>query len=142
MTSSIQDPAPPHGSRLFAFLLLCLGSAGFAAAWVLLAYVRNQQCSWMAVLAALDAVLLLRLARVPSGWTRASLAVIATAAGIALANWGIAATQIGKMMGLLPWQSLNKLGLHYTWTLTTLANAPADLAWLAVALVVAFLAGR
>jgi hypothetical protein len=26
------------------------------------------------------------------------------------------------MMGLLPWESLAKLGPHYTWTLTTLAN--------------------
>lgn len=127
---------------MFAVLLLLLGSLGFAAAWVLLAYARNQQSSWMAVLAALDAVLLLRLARMPSGWMRAALALVATAGSIALANWGIAATQIGKMMGLLPWQSLTKIGPDYAWTLATLANKPADLAWLAAALVLALLAGR
>ena len=141
MMSSTEAPST-GGSRLFAVLLLLLGSLGFAAAWVLLAYARNQQSSWMAILAAVDAVLLLRLARMPSGWIRAALALVATAGSIVLANWGIAATQIGKMMGLLPWQSLTKIGPDYAWTLATLANKPADLAWLAAALLLALLAGR
>lgn len=123
-------------------MLLLLGSFGFAAAWVLLAFARNTQCSWMALLAAVDAVLLLRLARMPSGWTRVALAVCATALAIALANWGIAAAQIGKVMGLLPWESLAKLGPHYAWTLVTLANQPADLAWLAAALLLAAIASH
>lgn len=123
-------------------MLVTLGSAGFAAAWVLLAYTRNQQSSWMAVLAALDAVLLLRMARMPASWLRAMLAVAATMASIVLANWGIAAAQIGKMMGLLPWQAMAKQGLDYSWTLATLANGPVDLAWLAAALLVALIAGR
>ncbi len=135
-------PPATQTSRWFPLLLVALGSFGFAAAWVLLAYARNQQSSWMAVLAALDAVLLLRLARMSPGWLRAMLAVAATSASIVLANWGIAATQIGKMMGLLPWQALAKQGLDYSWTLATLANGPADLAWLAGALLLALLAGR
>ena len=55
---------------------------------------RDRQCSWMAILAAIDAALLLRMARMPRGWLRVSLAVIATASTIVLANWGIAAAQI------------------------------------------------
>ena len=137
MIDSAARPAP-----WFAPALLAVGSAGFAAAWVLLAYARDRQCSWMAVLAAIDAVLLLRLARMRAGWPRALLATLATAAAIVLANWGIAAAQIGKAMGLLPWQSLPKLGADYAWLLATLANGPADLAWLAAALLLAAIAAR
>jgi len=123
-------------------VLLVIGSFGFAAAWVLLAFARDQQCSWMAILAALDAALLLRMARMPRGWLRAMLAVIATATTIVLANWGIAAAQIGRVMGLLPWESMTKLGPFYAWTLANLANPPIDLLWLATALVLAAITAR
>ena len=88
-------PAP----SLLAPLLLAIGSIGFAAAWVLVAFARNQQCSWMALLAAIDAVLLLRLGRMPRGIARSLLAVAGTVATIVLANWGIAAAQIGRVDG-------------------------------------------
>lgn len=127
-------------SRWLAPALLVLGSSGFAAAWILLALIRDRQCSWMAVLAAIDAALLLRLARTPAGWPRVLAAVAATAATIALANWGIAAAQVGRLLGLLPWESALRLGPRYAWTLAGLANRPADLAWLAAALLLAALA--
>jgi len=123
-------------------ILLLIGSTGFAAAWVLLAWTRDQQCSWMAVLGALDAVLLVRLARMPAGWLRAGFAGVATALTIAFANWGIAAAQMGKPMGLLPWESMGKLGPTLAWVLVSHANRPADLAWLWVALVLAVMASR
>jgi hypothetical protein len=68
--------------------------------------------------------------------------VAATAVSIILANWGIAAAQVGKAMGLLPWESALKLGPQYAWTLIGLANQPADLAWLAAALLLAAIASR
>ena len=40
-------------------------------------------------------------------------------------------------MGLLPWESLGKLGPFYAWTLANLANPPVDLWWLAASLVLA-----
>jgi hypothetical protein len=135
------SPAPTPVPWLAPFLLL-IGSTGFAAAWVLLAWTRDQQCSWMAVLAALDAVLLVRLARMPAGWLRATLAGAATAGSILLANWGIAAAQMGKPMGLLPWESMGKLGPSFAWVLVTQANHPADLAWLWLGLVLAVAASR
>ena len=131
-------PAP----RWIAPALLAVGSFGFAAAWVLLAFARDRQCSWMALPAAIDAALLLRLARMPGGWPRAGLAVVATALTIVLANWGIAAAQIGRSMGLLPWESMIRLGPFYAWTLANLANLPGDLLWLAAALIVAAIASR
>ena len=135
------SPAPASVPWLAPFLLL-IGSTGFAAAWVLLAWTRDQQCSWMAVLAALDAVLLVRLARMPAGWLRATLAGAATAGSILLANWGIAAAQMGKPMGLLPWESMGKLGPSFAWVLVTQANHPADVAWLWLGLVLAVAASR
>jgi len=137
MTDPTARPA-----RWLAPALLAIGTGGFAAAWVLLAVSRDQQCSWMALLAAADAVLLLRLGHARPGWGRALAGVVATAMTIVLANWGIAAAQIGRAMGLLPWESLAKIGPSYAWTLATLANQPVDLAWLGAALVVAAVAAR
>ncbi len=129
-------------NRGFALALLLLGSCGFAAAWVLLAIARDGQHNWMALLAALDAALLLRLARMPAGWRRAAWGVATTAVVIGLANWGIAAAQMGKVMGLLPWDSALKLGPHHAWTLIQLANDSADLAWLGAAVILAAIASR
>jgi hypothetical protein len=142
MTDTHAQPAHRPTTALPALALVALGSCGFAAAWILLAFARDRQCSWMAVFAALDAVLLLRLARMPAGWLRVLAAVAATAVSIILANWGIAAAQVGKAMGLLPWESALKLGPQYAWTLIGLANQPADLAWLAAALLLAAIASR
>jgi hypothetical protein len=133
---------PASSSRWLAPALLLLGSVGFAAAWVLLAFARNRQCSWMAVLAACDAAVLVRLARMPPGWRRASLAVASTAITIVLANWGIAAAQMGQVMGLLPWESMTRLGPSLAWTLVSMANPPIDLLWLWMGLVLAVATSR
>lgn len=132
----------PVTARRFAPVIAIAGSSCFAAAWILLATGVGSQCSWMAVLAALDAALLLRLCRARPGWTRAFWGVLATVAAIAIANWGIAATQLGKAMGLLPWDSALRLGAGHAWTLLQLANDSVDLAWLGAALVIAAVVSR
>jgi hypothetical protein len=76
------------------------------------------------------------------GWWRALLAALATMATIVLANWGIAAAQMGKPMGLLPWQALGRIGPDFAWLLVSLVNQPVDLAWLLAALVFALVLGR
>jgi hypothetical protein len=138
----IRMAAPAAPSPWLAPTLAALGSLGFAAAWVLLAFAYNRQCSWMAVLAACDAAVLVRLARMPSGWRRASVAVASTAITILLANRGIAAAQMGQVMGLLPWESMIRLGPSLAWTLASLANPPVDLLWLWAALVLAVVISR
>lgn len=136
-------PAPAARRLPFpAIALLLLASAGIAAAWALLALVSGRQCSWMALVAALDAVVILRMTRVRPGALRACTAMAATALAIVLANWWIAAGQIGRGLGLLPWDSSLRLGADYAWTLATLANRPAELAWLAAGLLLAAIAGR
>ena len=127
----------PQRMPLTALFLLLLGSAGIAAAWVLAARFGGGQLSWFAVLAAADAALMLRLGGMRGGWARATLAVLGTALAIALANWGIVATRMGAPMGLLPWESMSRLGPDFIWTLSMLANGHVDFAWWGAALVVA-----
>lgn len=122
--------------------LLLLGSAGAAAVWALIAVALDRQCGWMALVAAADAAVLLRMARVRPGASRAVLAAVATALAIVLANWWIAGAQVGQMVGLLAWQSIPKLGWFHGWTLLTLANHATDLAWYGLGLVTAAWAGR
>ncbi|HEY5972363.1 MAG TPA: hypothetical protein VIT22_10425 [Pseudoxanthomonas sp.] len=139
----MQETSPaPRPTRWLAPAILLLGGVCFALVWILLALYLERPCSWMAVLAAIDAALMLRFGGMPRGIARTALAVIATLSIIILVNWGIAATQIGIAMGLNPWDSALKLGFDYAWTLAGLANHTADLAWMALSLVVAALAAR
>jgi len=130
-------PAAPTTVRWFALPLLLLGAAGFAAFWVQLALLLDRQCAWLAPLAALDLALLQGLARWPRGAGRALAAVLGTALTVALANYMIAAGQIGMGFDLRPAESALLMGADYAWLLVTLANTRADLLWYAAGLVLA-----
>jgi len=132
----------PRRTTWLSWLLLLLGVGGFAAVWVLVGLYSDAQSSWMAILGALDVALMLRLGHWPTGPQRATLGVVATLAMMLLANWGITSGQLGDVLGLHPWDSALKLGLHHAWTLAQLANGAGDALWLALALVVAALASR
>ncbi len=134
-------PASSDSPRRYALPLLALGAAGFAAAWMLLALMLNRQCNWLAPLAALDMVLLLRMAKWPPGRARAAWAVLATGLVIAAANFLIVAGQVGQNFGMRPWESALKLGPSYAWLLLTMALDRIDLALWAAGLLVALWAG-
>jgi hypothetical protein len=134
--------APARGVPWMAWLLLALGVAAFVVAWVALGFSSGRQNSWMAVLAALDVALMLRLGGWRPGPGRVLAAMGGTVAVIAMANWGQIAAQLGRMLGYPPWESAVRLGPHHAWTLAQLANGPWDLLWWAVALVVAALVAR
>lgn len=139
----MQDTSPlPHPARWLAPAILLLGGTCFVLIWILLALYLGRPCGWMAVLGAIDIVLMLRFGGMRRGAMRASLAVIAMLAMIAAVNWGIAASQIGASLGLNPWDSALKLGPDYAWTLAKLANQAADRVWMGMALVLAAIAGR
>lgn len=129
-------------ARWLAPALLLLATLGCAAAWILVALATGRQSSWMAVVAAIDAAVLLRVARAPAGAARAVAGVAATLATIALANWGIAAGEVGRSVGMLPWEAAIRLGPDYAWTLAGLANGTADRLWLAAAVAVAAIGSR
>lgn len=137
-----RQPLSPQRAPWLSWLLLLLGACGFAAVWVLVGLYSDTQSSWMAVLGALDVALMLRLGHWPAGAGRAALGVAATLATVLLANWGITSGQLGAALGLGPWDSALRLGLHHAWTLAQLANGVGDALWLAMALVVAALAAR
>lgn len=132
-------PPTPPARRVswFSWLLLLLGACGFAAVWVLLSLYTGRQNGWMAVLGALDIALMLRLGGWRPGPKRMLAGVLATAAIVVAANWFITATQLGAMLGMPPWDSAMRLGVHHAWILVQLANGVADLVWIGVGLVVA-----
>lgn len=127
----------PPTFRWFALSLVLLGATGFAAFWVLLALLVDRQCAWLAPLAALDVALLQGLARWPRGAGRAWFAGLATALTVALANFMIAAGQIGQNFGLRPLESALRIGPDYAWLLLTLANDRVDLLWYAAGIALA-----
>lgn len=128
--------------RLTVFALLLLGSAGVAAGWALWSLAVERQSAWIALLAALDAAVLLRLGRASPGLLRALLAVAATVLAIVLANWWIAGGEMGRQLGMQPWQSIPRLGWHHFLTLVDLANRGTEYLWYAAAAVLAAVAGR
>ncbi|MFD0739917.1 hypothetical protein ACFQZQ_11590 [Lysobacter koreensis] len=137
------NPAlPSHRITWWSWALLLLGIGGFAALWVMLGLNTDRQHSWMAVLGALDVALMLRLGGWPRGPGRVVAGVLATAAIVAIANWGIAAAQMGYDLGITPWDSALRLGSQHALTLLQLANGVGDALWVALALVVAAFASR
>ncbi|SDQ44137.1 hypothetical protein SAMN05428982_1125 [Pseudoxanthomonas sp. CF385] len=125
---------PPAARRSFRWLvpvMLLLGGASLVLIWVTVALYLQRQAGWMALLAALDVIVVLRLAGMPAGKGRAALALLATVAICAVSLWSIVATQLGFAMGLTPWDSALKLGLHHAGTLLALATTPLD--WIALA---------
>ena len=138
---SSPPPTSRHGHWLWLFML-ALGSLTLVVAWTALALATGRQHGWMALLAALEAAWMLRLGGMPAGWPRPLLAVAATVAMIVAVQWLVASAHIGAQMGLAPWQAAPKMGANYLWTLTQLANTWLDLAWLALAPLLALWAAR
>ena len=77
----------PTTRPALAWLLLPLVVAGFAALWTLAALYSGRQCSFMAVVGAIDVLWVLGLAPRMGAAARATLATLSTAALVVLANW-------------------------------------------------------
>ncbi|HEV7269807.1 hypothetical protein [Pseudoxanthomonas sp.] len=120
------SPAPRRTARWLVPLMLVLASACVLVIWVALAVYLQRQAGWMALLVALDVVLVVRLGGMAAGMRRAVLAALVTAAVSVLALWTIAATQMGFPFGLAPWDSVLRLGAHHAWTLISLTTTPLD----------------
>lgn len=125
-----------------AALALIAGALGIAAVWTTIAVGFGTQAGWMAPVAALDAVLLLRIAGVPAGQGRAAAALLGTLVAIALANWFIAATGLGQAVGLRPLPSALRLGPDHAWILAKTANSVWDWLWAGLSLPLAWWGAR
>lgn len=121
---------------------LVVGVLGAAAAWVGLHLLMGTMVAWMAPLAALDMAWMLRLAAAPGGRVRATLATAATGFAIALSLWMVAATQIGRVLGLSPLESAQRLGPVLFGELVRHGTDGVDIACLAIALPLAWRLGR
>lgn len=120
------SPAPRRIPRWLLPVMLVVASACVLVIWVSLALYLERQTGWMALLVALDVVLVLRLGGMVAGTRRAMLAAVVTIAISALALWTVSATQLGFAFGLAPWESALRLGAHHGWTLISLSTTPLD----------------
>ena len=127
-----------------AVVVAIAGLLGVVTIWVTLALLTNLACGWMALVAALDFALLLRLMRAPAGPARIALAVVATVLSCIVSAWLIVAGQFGAMLGLDPISSALRLGPVLAWEYTRLGFTAWDWACVAFSplLVVALLADR
>jgi hypothetical protein len=115
---------------------------GVAAVWAGLAAIVASQCAWMAPVAALDAALLLRLASFPAGSRRAALALAITAATIVVGNALVATALIGRSMGMRPVHALTRMSPDLAWLYVQANSGWVELAWYALAGVLAWRVGR
>ena len=127
---------------LLPVVSLTVGVLGATAAWVALHLLLGTMVAWMAPLAALDMAWMLRLAAAPAGRVRAVVATAATAVAVALSLWMVAATQIGRLLGLTPLESAQRLGPVLFGELVRHGTDGWDLAFLALALPIAWRFGR
>lgn len=114
-------PKDFHASWLMPALALLVGIAGMTVVWVSVAVLAGQPCSWLALVAALDMAMMLRLTHAPAGRTRMLVALLATAVSVFATQWLIIATQIGAVMGLPPLASAVRLGPALAWQLASLS---------------------
>ena len=134
--------APATRFHPLRLLLPLLGALGIAALWVLLGLSLDRLLPAIAVVAPLDLVLMVRLARLPRGSTRGWIAAIGTALAIALALWWSLAARVGVLMGMMPWEGISLMGPGFAWTLAQLANDGRDLAIYIAAVLLAAWFGR
>ena len=129
-------PTVSTASRWLALAACAVAVIGVAAVWAGLSLITNGPCGWMAVLAALDAILLLRLANWPPGRSRVAVALGVIGLTVICAGYFIATAQIGRMMGMRPYEALPRMSVDLA-SLYLRANVGwAEALWLMLAGVV------
>lgn len=118
-------PASPI-SFLRWFLFVSMAIA-FAAAWTVAFSFTQRTMPWMALLAAVDAVVAARLLGIPRGRTGAIAGGLFVVVVVALANLAMAALSAGGPAGFGLMESLGRLGPALGWELVRLANGLPEL---------------
>lgn len=137
----MSEPERPASPTL-AYAACLVAVLGVSAVWGEVAALTRGQAAWIAVVAALDAALLLRLARWPAGATRAALAIGVTAVTIVGGNFFVATAQIGQLMGLRPIEAIGRMSLELAAMHVRANSGWPELAWYAGALFLAWRATR
>jgi hypothetical protein len=116
--------------------------AGVAAIWAGIAAITMGQTAWMAIVAALDAALLMRLAGWPGGRSRAALALGITALTIVFANALVATALIGRAMGMRPYDALPAMSVELAALHARSNTGWVELVCYVVAMAIAWRLGR
>lgn len=115
---------------------------GVAAVWAGASVLLKGPGAFFAIVAALDAVLLLNLANWPRGPRRAAVAVTVTLLTIVVAQYFVATANIGVVMGLRPYESLPLMSLDLAWLYAVNNTGPFEWACYAIAVAVAWAMAR
>ncbi len=112
------DPKLP-AIRWFLFMVMAIA---FAAAWTVAFSAVQRPLPWLALLAALDSIIALRVLGLPRGWRGALAGGLFVVIAIALASVGMAALSIGGPTGFGLVESLSRLSPALAWDLIRLAT--------------------
>lgn len=132
----------PATARPLALAACVVAVFGVAAVWAGASALLRLPTPWMAIVAALDAVLLLRLASWPRGASRTLLAVAVTLATILVAQHFVATANIGVAMGLRPFEALPLMSMELAMLYARSNLGVADLACYAAAMAAAWWGSR
>ncbi|KFN42133.1 hypothetical protein N790_11885 [Arenimonas malthae CC-JY-1] len=136
------DRSTPALRWLLPALAWAAGVLGMVAAWLAVSLALRSPSGWLALVAAADLALMLRLAAMPPGRTRALLATAGTAVAILASYWIYAASLMGMTLGLQPMASALRLGPVLAGELLRHATTGWDLAWALLALPLAWRLAR
>jgi hypothetical protein len=127
---------------VFTLVASVVAVAGVAAIWAAASLVSGGNAGWMAVIAAADAALLLRLAGYPRGRGRSVLALAITLATVSFAGFLIATSKIGLSMGLRPVEAIGRMSGDLAWLYVQSNSGWVELGWLAAGCALAWRLGR
>lgn len=136
-----RSPVKPV-NRWMALAACVVAIIGVGAVWAGVSLVTRNHAGWMSVVAALDAALLLRLAGWPAGRQRVALALAVTALTVVAANFLIATAQIGRAMGMRPFEAIPRMSSELAMLYASTNNGWAELIWVVLALLVAWRLAR
>lgn len=103
------NPNPAKNGYWLGALAMLAAIAAMTAIWSAVNLHNGRLNGWMALLTALDAVLLFRLAGTRCGMVSQIMAVLTTLITAAIAVWITAGTRIGRVMGMSPADSLRRM---------------------------------
>lgn len=136
------DRSTPALRWLLPALAWVAGVLGMVAAWLAVSLALRSPVGWLALVAAVDLALMLRLAATPPGRARAVAAVAGTAVAVTASYWIYAASLMGMSLGLRPLESALRLGPVLAGELLRHATSGWDLAWALLALPLAWRLAR
>lgn len=118
------------------------GVAGMVAIWLAVFVSVRSASGWLALVAAFDLALLMRLSGQRPGPARAWAAAAGTALAIAISYWFVAAMMMGLPLGLQPLDAASRIGPVLVGELVRHATSAWDVAWALLALPLAWRLAR